>query len=330
MSSEADFPVLKPDLQISLFTRLQSLRKLYLGEALKATVEKAEFELAKLDAELSALVPAPYLKRLAGAGLRGEIFFPVPYMLGMNPFLVGYYRLLFGLSQKAFYEQGPFAGFKRIEERGAIPSSLQPRITALCKSLITTAEILLDGIELLGLDSVNDLQLLTLGPQLRGSRNVDVGQAAVETLFDLFKGILATYAPTIKRRSLKFMNDSGLVVSVHFGADPDVSITQQLGSQDRKLVAIEIKGGIDVSNIWNRLGEAEKSHSTAKRQGFNELWTITGVDLDATKATAERAKQKSASTTRFFFLARIVDGATAEGAQFRQLLGSVMGVRLEP
>jgi hypothetical protein len=51
-----------------------------------------------------------------------------------------------------------------------------------------------------------------------------------------------------------------LPVEVRFGSDPDVSITQQLKSQQRKLVAIELKGGTDVSNVWNRLGEAEKSH----------------------------------------------------------------------
>jgi hypothetical protein len=32
-------------------------------------------------------------------------------------------------------------------------------------------------------------------------------------------------------------------------------------------VAVEIKGGKDYSNIHNRIGEAEKSHQKAKKEG---------------------------------------------------------------
>ena len=131
----------------------------------------------------------------------------------------------------------------------------------------------------------------------------------------------------MKRRTLEFINDSNLAVTIRFSGDPDVSVIQRLGSEDRKLVAIEIKGGTDISNIWNRLGEAEKSHQTAKTKGFNELWTLTGIDLNAAEKL-KTAKQKSPSTTRFFFIPRMLDGTTSEGKSFRQLLGSVMGVSL--
>jgi hypothetical protein len=38
----------------------------------------------------------------------------------------------------------------------------------------------------------------------------------------------------------------------------------------RSLAAIEIKGGRDYSNIHNRIGEAEKSHQKAEKQGYVE------------------------------------------------------------
>jgi hypothetical protein len=326
-ANEKEFPVLQPELQISLLSRLRSLRGLYLREGLKGTVEAEDFDLKRLDDELAKFVSAAHLKKLAAAGLRGEIVFPVPYLLERNPFLLGYYRLLLGFSQKAFYEQGPFAGLKRIEEKGSIPEILQATLTPLCVSLSKTAALLMDGVDLISVETVNNLQILTLGPQLRGSRNVDVGQTAVALVLDLLKSILLEYHLSVKKRTLEFINDSNLAVTIRFSGDPDISITQRLGSEDRKLAAIEIKGGTDGSNIWNRLGEAEKSHQTAKATGFNELWTLTGIDLN----TADRlktAKQKSPSTTRFFFIPRILDGSTAEGKNFRQLLGSVMGVNL--
>ncbi len=295
---------------------------------MKATVEADDSDLERLNAELSDHVPGRQLKRLASAGLRGEVFFPVPYLLERDPFVLGYYRLLFGFSQKAFYEQGPFSKFKALEGKGKLPEQVRPSLPAFCESLIQTAALLLDGIDPVALEIINELQLLTLGPQLRGSRNVDVGQVAVEAVFDFLKGLLARYAPVIKGRNLSFTNDSGIPVLLHFGGDPDVGVTMKLGAEDRKLVAIEIKGGTDVSNIWNRLGEAEKSHQTAKKKGFNELWTVTGVDLDSNPDTRATARQKSPSTTRFFFLPRIGDGLTAEGALFRQLLGSIVGAKL--
>jgi hypothetical protein len=136
------------------------------------------------------------------------------------------------------------------------------------------------------------------------------------------------YKPTIKSRTITLKNDSKLLCEVRFGSDPDVSITQQLKSQKRKLVAIEIKGGTDVSNVWNRLGEAEKSHQTAKHSGFNELWTVLRVDVVTNPNTLKKAREKSPCTTHFFYLDKIFDGTTDEGKTFRQLLGSIIGATM--
>jgi len=136
------------------------------------------------------------------------------------------------------------------------------------------------------------------------------------------------YKPTIKGRTITLKNDSKLPVEVRCGSDPDVSVTQQLKSQRRKLVAIEIKGGIDVSNVWNRLGEAEKSHQTARHAGFNELWTVLRVDVVTDPNTLKKAREKSPSTTHFFYFDKILDGTTDEGKTFRQLLGSIVGATM--
>lgn len=97
----SSFPVLKPDLQVSLYSRLQALRERYLIESLKKTVEAEDFDLTTVDAELSKYADAKNLKRIASFGLRGEVFFPVPYVLARNPFLLGYYSAVDG-----FFPQG--------------------------------------------------------------------------------------------------------------------------------------------------------------------------------------------------------------------------------
>jgi len=297
---------------------------------LKRTVDDESFNLDTLNEELSAYVDAKHLKRLASFGLRGEVCFPVPYLFRRNPYLLGYYRLLYGFSCKAFYDQGPFKRFQCLENDGAVKPPLARLIPAFCGSLTRTGEILVELINPVSLSIVNDLQLLTLGAQFRGSGNVKVGQNAMDSLFNLIKELVAPYNPKVKGRRITFLNDSKLPVAIRLASDPDVSITLKLPSEERKLVAIEMKGGTDASNIWNRIGEAEKSHSKAKRSGFNERWTITRVDLNSDPSVLEKAREQSATTTRFFFLDHIADPTTSEAMSFRHVLGSMMGVKFAP
>jgi len=324
----SSFPVLKPDFQVSIYSRLQALRERYLIESLKKTVEAEDFDLKTVDAELAKFADPQNLKRIASFGLRGEVFFPVPYVLARNPFLLGYYRLLLGFSRKAFYEQGPFKRFAGLEDQGKVKDPVQSQLPAFCVSLSKSASMLVEWINPISIAIVNELQMVTLGRQFQGGGNVRIGQEATDQFFTLLTALLEPYKPTVKGRTITLKNDSKLSVEVRFGSDPDVTIIQQLKSQKRKLVAIEIKGGTDVSNVWNRLGEADKSHVTAKRSGFNELWTVLRVDVVTDPNVLKMAREKSPSTTHFFYLDKILDGTTDEGKRFRQLLGSVMGATM--
>ncbi len=95
-----EFAVLIPDLQLAFYHRFREIEGRYLGEALKTTVGRSE--IAAIDIELTELVKPESLQKVAAFGLRGELFFPVPVLLRTNPFLLGYYRLLYGFSQKDF------------------------------------------------------------------------------------------------------------------------------------------------------------------------------------------------------------------------------------
>lgn len=317
----AELPVLEPSLQLSFYHRLQALRRLYLHDALKATIQDVDIQ--ALDDQLAQYVGATQLKRVASFGLRGEIFFPVPILLEANPFLLGYYRLLFGLSQKEFYQKGPFGRFKRLEDQGIIAKGLEHDILPLCLSLIKTAQLLVEGIDDLSLSVAHDLQLLTLGPQLRGSRNTELGQGATQEVFDLIAGAVTPYLKDKTQRTIRIENDSHRSVLIEFFSDPDVRITEQLPSHNRPLVSIEIKGGADVSNVHNRLGEAEKSHQKARNAGFFEFWTILRASVDL-----ERARGESPTTSRFFNLDRIQDPATPDHKEFRDVLASLLGIRI--
>jgi hypothetical protein len=92
--------------------------------------------------------------------------------LAAKPELLGYYRLLYGLSQKEFYKGG-FGKFKSMETNGVLREENEKHLADLCASLAETATSLLKGIQPVSLATIHELQLLTLGsvPWLPERRN---------------------------------------------------------------------------------------------------------------------------------------------------------------
>ncbi len=322
MPKDAAFPVLSPEIQASFYYRLNAIRQTYLHAALRDAVEQVELD--ALNAELREFVSSKSLKRVAKFGLRGELVFPVPSLLRSSPFLLGYYRLLFGFSQKEFYNKGPFGRFKRLEESGEVTSTTDPLMPELCTSLCASAERLVESLDELSPSIIHELQLLTLGPQFRGSENTRIGAQATQEVYDLIATIVDPYIQDRTKRSIRLKNAAGRAVLLEFASDPDVLATEKHGETVRSILSIEVKGGSDASNIHNRLGEAEKSHLKAKRLGCTDLWTIVRVDL-----SLESAQAGSPTTTHFFNLDAVTDQASQEFADFRDALGLRLGIPLE-
>jgi hypothetical protein len=312
-----------PDLQIEFYKRLLQLKDLLLLDALLATV--GQLDIRDIDAELASLAPPGSLKKLASWGLRGELLFAVPAVLEANPYLLGYYRLLLGFSQKEFYTSASgLSRFKPMEERGSLGKAQAAAIPHLCQALSASAHRLVQGVGTLSISAIHDLTLLTLGPQLRGGKLNLLGSKATQRVFDLIKSVLKTAITSATPQRIELRNAAGRAVIVEFSADPDITIREGLPSGDyRNLVAIEIKGGRDISNVHNRIGEAEKSHQKARKEGFTECWTIVGV----AKIDSGVAKRESPSTDRFFNLEAIADRKTTQHDQFRERLRSLAGIQ---
>ncbi|HMO66331.1 MAG TPA: XcyI family restriction endonuclease [Verrucomicrobiota bacterium] len=170
---------------------------------------------------------------------------------------------------------------------------------------------------------LDDLTLLTVGPQLRGGLNNTIGQRAVKQAFELIRHHVVHAIVAESARRLELVNASGRHVFIQLASDPDITITERISADtERNLVAIEVKGGQDASNAWNRLGEAEKSHQSAKLRDFREFWTIVNVD----RLDREKAREKSPTTNRFFQLRTICAAGSAAHADFRSQLVSVVGI----
>lgn len=238
------------------------------------------------------------LTKLAGHGLRGELMFGVPCVLRAEPRLLGYYRLLLGFSQKALYGVAGLGRFKSMEESGSLNAVQESGLEALCAGLAGASAMLLDGIGARRISAglLDDLALLTVGPQLRGGYNVKAGIAGIVKVFDAISAIVAHAVTKTAPQLIEIKNAAGRRVLIRFASDPDIRIQEEMTATSLwNIVAIEVKAGLDFSNIHNRIGEAEKSHQKAKADGYVERWTVVNVD----RINIAMAHQESPSTDRF-------------------------------
>jgi hypothetical protein len=310
-----------PELQVSFATALSTIRSLYLQDALSETVKR--LAIPDIDKELAAFVPSHSLATLAGHGLRGELLFPVPTVLTANPRLLGYYRLLYGYSQKEFYTATTGLGrFQAMEMRGVVRDTIVGEIGELCEGMCKAGAMLLGAISTRNVSAglLDDLTLLTLGPQLRGGANVKKGTAGIRTVFNAIYEIVQNAVALMTETRIEIKNAAGRTVLIEFAPDPDIIIREEMReSQYRQLIAIEVKAGSDFSNIHNRIGEAEKSHQKAKANGYVECWTVVNVD----KIDIAVAHKESPSTNRFY---RISDMLAADSQEYRDFKDRVISL----
>ena len=327
MSRKISFPA--PKLQTDFAFALKRFRATYLQNALFETVRS--MNIVQIDKQLASYVPGDDLALLAQYGLRGELLFAVPAILEQNPHLLGYYRLLMGYSQKEFYgnDKGFGAGpFRGMEVSGRINKAVTDDIPELCKAFCEAASALLNGIETLkpSKELLDDLALLTVGPQLRGGANNQRGMAGIIQVFEVIHQIVAHAVTEVRENAIEVTNAAGRNVLIEFAPDPDIIIREEMSpGHFRNIVAIEIKSGTDVSNIHNRIGEAEKSHQKARKRGYTECWTVVNVS----RLDIEKAKAESPSTDRFYSLGILVNADGEEFEDFRRRIISFAGISCE-
>ena len=314
-----------PALQIGFTSALAKIRDKFLQDALAETVKSLSIQ--ALDKQLAVFVPDESLAALAGHGLRGELMFPVPLVLEANPYLLAYYRLLYGYSQKEFYKgETGLLRFKAMETKGVISKNIIENQEELCHAMCTFGAQLLDGIGEAKVTAslLDDLTLLTLGPQLRGGANNKKGALAIVEVFEAVQNIVKSAVVQATKSSIEIKNAADRPVWIEFAADPDIIIREQITETVfNKKIAIEVKGGSDFSNIHNRIGEAEKSHQKAKADEFVECWTVVNVD----RIDMDMAKRESPSTNQFYRISDITSGQGAEYDDFRHRVIALTGIK---
>jgi len=277
--------------------------------------------------QILAYVPADAQKILATAGIRDEHVFPVPSVLEKKPTLVGYYRLVLGISQKRFYRKGSDMGpFKSMETRGLFNPKKRPDLEHFCTVMgENLAELVRQISPKITARDVSELPLLTLGAQLYGSNNNAIGKQATLDVFLSVIEIVKSFIVSQDSTKITVHNASKRKVIIALSSDPDIRIQEEFEGKLRNILAIEIKGGTDVSKAHNRAGEAEKSHRKAKKQDFRDYWTIiflAGVD-------PTMLQQESPTTNSWFDVAQVLAREGNYWKEFRSRFAGAVGIPLD-
>lgn len=309
--------------QIRFYQLLVAARKQWFVDALSDALAKLDQDIVKR--QIREYAPDDAQRILAAAGLRDEHVFPVPAVLEAKPSLVGYYRLLLGAPQKSFYKGSTgMSRFKGMEELGTISKTAKPWVSAFCHAMAIPLAEFVRGIPKITERDLRELPLLTFGSQLQGSNNTQIGKAAMKEVFVAIKEVVAKYVVATADNKLTLKNSAGRVVLISLAHDPDVRIQEQVSDQAHQKVAIEVKGGTDVSNVHNRAGEAEKSHQKAKKSGFPEFWTI----ISKQGSNLSKLRSESPTTNHWFDIAEVLARAGGDWDDFRQRLAGACGIPL--
>jgi hypothetical protein len=304
---------------------LVAARKSMLMDALSEALGQLDPTVIKK--QIVSFVPTGAQKVLAAAGIRDEHIFPLPVVLENKPTLVGYYRLLLGISQKRFYRKGTGMGpYKSMETRGVLNPKKRPNLESFCAVMAESlAELVSQVSPNITARDVAELPLLTLGAQLYGSNNNAIGRQATLDVFLSVAQIVKKFIVSQELAKIIIHNASKRKVIIALGSDPDIRIQEEFENKLRNILAIEIKGGTDVSNAHNRAGEAEKSHRKAKSHDFRDYWTI--ISLAGLEAAT--LQQESPTTNSWFDVAQVLARNGKDWREFRSRFAGAVGIPLK-
>jgi hypothetical protein len=171
---------------------------------------------------------------------------------------------------------------------------------------------------------VTELPLLTLGSQFQGANNNAIGKQATIDVFLAVSELVKDCITSQDGRRIAIRNAAGRRVVIALASDPDIRIQEEFGNELRNKVAIEIKGGTDVSNAHNRAGEAEKSHQKAKKEGFRDYWTI----ISKAGLKVEKLKSESPTTNDWFDVAQVLARNGDDWNLFKSRFADATGIPL--
>ena len=215
-------------------------------------------------------------------GIKPVRVFAHPYILVTMPQSTGYYRGLAMVSLKSMNN------IQLNIERFETGRSKQPMDDAKAWEIANRLNVLIS--RLIETDEQIDPREfdlwrgMTAGSTAQGSWQNRKGNIAEELVKGFIhrrireRGLLATVSANEMTETLKDHR------TIAYGSEPDIAVYDE---EQRILVAVEIKGGIDPAGVLERIGAAIKSLSRAKQENPNALTILIMYKVSMTYQTLQ-------------------------------------------
>lgn len=252
-------------------------------------------------------------------GIRPVLAFAHPDVLCRVPYAVAYYRMLSMVSQKSMTRIG--LDTKRYEQ--AQKNEALPRLpdredaVAFARHFNKLVSRLIEADAVVQAEEFDLWRGMAAGSQAQGSWHNNKGKAAENVIRNSIrnrlqnKGLLDSESASELEQVLMLKDGR----KVEFGDEPDIAFYQ--GTQ--VVAAIEVKGGIDVAGILERIGATLKSLSRAKLENPAAL-TVLIVPAVSMTATGEAELKKHSDTIDTWFATEdIINDEEIEERFFKRL-----------
>lgn len=249
-------------------------------------------------------------------GIKPVRVFAHPQVLLGNPRRVGYYRMLAMVSQKSMSNIGlPVEGYetgkRSLDEATAL---------ALAKHFNKIISTLVDEDQTVDEREFDLWRGMAAGSQAQGTWQNVKGIRAEQVIKDLIeerlrnKGLVMSAVEDKRHKVKEFVLYDGR--QVKFGKDPDIAVNDASGVVQ---VAVEIKGGIDMAGVLERLGATMKSLVRAKRKNPQSR-TILVLPSAAVTVTFQEDALK-AGFIDLYFVTEMIINDVEERQKFFHALG---------
>lgn len=246
--------------------------------------------------------------KVVHSGIKPVLVFAHPEVLQNIARAVSYYRMLAMVSQKSMARIGLLVNDL---EGGKLPTSQQA--IDIARHLNAIISKLIEADDIIAMRELDLWRGMAAGTQAQGSWQNAKG-AEVETLVKEFvrqraQSIGITNTPAPNRIVLR---DGREII---FGDDPDIVISRN----EKPLVAIEVKGGIDPAGALERLGAAIKSLQRVKENNHTCVTILLLRQSSVTEGVRRDIKRSHAAVDYWYTIEDFISDEAVQGTLWQQM-----------
>lgn len=245
-------------------------------------------------------------------GIRPILVFAHPDVLASVPRAVGYYRMLAMVSQKSMNRIG--LATARYEDPITLPDIQMAQNVA--RRLNEIISQLIESDEEIDAREFDMWRGMAAGSQAQGSWQNAKGDVVENLVKVLLRRRVMDRQMAVEAES----DDSRLVLNdgrmIVFGDEPDIAVFREA----HLLAAVEVKGGIDVAGVLERIGAAIKSLSRVKETNAEASTILILQGVSVTPQAMEDLKTNQRVVNHWMTVEEVLRQDEARGRLF-ELLG---------